>query len=105
MRPAIGIDFGTTNSVLAMLRPDGGCETLRHPTGEVFRSVLCFWAGVGGRTSHAAGPAAIDAYLDDPLESRLIMSLKSYLAQRSFTETRIFGRSWRLEELVALFLR
>jgi hypothetical chaperone protein len=33
------------------------------------------------------------------------MSLKSYLAQRSFTETRIFGRSWRLEELVALFLR
>jgi hypothetical chaperone protein len=105
MRPAIGIDFGTTNSVVAMLRPDGSCTTLRHATGEVFRSVLCFWTGAGGRTRHAAGPAAIDAYLDDPLESRLIMSLKSYLAQRSFTETRIFGRSWRLEELVALFLR
>jgi hypothetical chaperone protein len=105
MRPAIGIDFGTTNSVVAMLRPDGGCETLRHATGEVFRSVLCFWAGAGGRVRHAAGPAAIEAYLDDPLESRLIMSLKSYLAQRSFTETRILGRAWRLEELVALFLR
>jgi hypothetical chaperone protein len=104
-RPAIGIDFGTTNSVVAMLRPDGRCETLRHDTGEVFRSVLCFWSGAGGRTRHAAGPAAIEAYLDDPLESRLIMSLKSYLAQGSFTETRIFGRTWRLEELVALFLR
>lgn len=104
MRPAIGIDFGTTNSVAAMLRPDGSCETLRHATGEVFRSVLCFWAGAGGRSCHAAGPAAIDAYLDDPLECRLIMSLKSYLAQRSFTETRILGRTWRLEELVALFL-
>jgi hypothetical chaperone protein len=105
MRPAIGIDFGTTNSVVAMLRPDGRCETLRHATGEVFRSVLCFWSGAGGRTHHAAGAAAIEAYLDDPLASRLIMSLKSYLAQRSFTETRILGRSWRLEDLVALFLR
>jgi hypothetical chaperone protein len=104
MRPAIGIDFGTTNSVVARLGPDGRCATLRHPTGEIFRSVLCFWAGAGGRARHAAGPAAIEAYLEDPLESRLIMSLKSYLAQRSFTETRILGRAWRLEDLVALFL-
>ncbi|MGG5812323.1 Hsp70 family protein [Falsiroseomonas sp. CW058] len=105
MRPAIGIDFGTTNSVVALLRPDGTAATLRHATGDVFRSVLCFWTGAGGRTRHAAGPGAIDAYLEDPLESRLIMSMKSYLAQRSFTETRIFGAAWRLEDLVALFLR
>ena len=32
------------------------------------------------------------------------MSLKSYLAQRSFTDTRILGRTWRPEELVTLFL-
>lgn len=105
MRPAIGIDFGTTNSVVALLRPDGAVETLSHPTGEVFRSVLCFFAAAGGRTGHAAGPAAIEAYLDDPLESRLIMSMKSYLAQRSFTETQIFGRAWTLDRLIALFLR
>ena len=53
---------------------------------------------------HAAGPAAIEAYLDDPLESRLMMSLKSYLAQRSFSETRVFGRTFTLEELIGLFL-
>jgi hypothetical chaperone protein len=105
MRPVIGVDFGTTNSVVAILRPDGGVETLQRPTGEVFRSVLCFWTGTEGRTLHAAGPAAIDAYLDGPLESRLIMSMKSYLAQRSFRETRIFGRAFGLEALVALFLR
>ncbi|MBR0673989.1 Hsp70 family protein [Neoroseomonas soli] len=105
MRPAIGIDFGTTNSVVSMLRPDGSVRTLRHPTGEVFRSVLCFWAGQGGRTRHAAGPAAIDAYLEEPFDNRLIMSMKSYLAQRSFSETRIFGRSWELPALIALFLR
>jgi hypothetical chaperone protein len=106
MPPVIGIDFGTTNSVVTVLCPDGEAVTLRHDTGEVFRSVLCFWAdAMGGATRHAAGPAGIEAYLEDPLGSRLIMSMKSYLAQRSFTETRVFGRPWKLEALVALFLR
>ncbi|MBR0650555.1 Hsp70 family protein [Roseomonas terrae] len=105
MRPAIGIDFGTTNSVVALVGADGSVRTLRHATGDVFRSVLCFWAGADGRPRSAAGPAAIEAYLEEPLESRLIMSMKSYLAQRSFTETRIFGRAWGLEGLIARFLR
>ncbi|MCB4820921.1 Hsp70 family protein [Roseicella aerolata] len=104
MRPAIGIDFGTTNSVVAALRPDGGVITLDHAAGAVFRSVLCLWLEKGA-TRQAAGPAAIEAYLEDPLASRLIMSMKSYLAQRSFRETRIHGRSWTLEALVAAFLR
>ncbi len=105
MRPAIGIDFGTTNSVAALRGADGTVRTLRLTTGEVFRSVLCFWAGADGRPRDAAGPAAIDAYLESPLDSRLIMSMKSYLAQRSFTETRILGRAFGLETLVATFLR
>lgn len=105
MRPVIGIDFGTTNSVVAALRPDGGVATLDHAAGAVFRSVLCLWQAAQGGTALAAGPAAIEAYLDDPLASRLIMSMKSYLAQRSFRETRIHGRGWTLEALVAAFLR
>ncbi|WP_245615181.1 Hsp70 family protein [Muricoccus aerilatus] len=106
MRPVIGIDFGTTNSVVTALRPDGEVVTLRHDTGEVFRSVLCFWSDpVGGAARHAAGPRAIEAYLEEPLASRLVMSMKSYLAQRSFVETRILGRRFTLEALIALFLR
>ena len=104
MTPIIGIDFGTTNSVVAVLQPDGSVATARFPAGaellDVFRSVLCFWteeARAGRRLQHAAGPAAIEAYLDDPLDSRLIMSMKTYLAQRSFTQTRIFGRPHTLE--------
>ena len=54
---------------------------------------------------HAVGPDAIEAWLDDPLESRLMMSLKSWLAQGSFTDTRVFSRVFTLENLVALFLR
>ena len=84
MRPTIGIDFGTTNSVVAALRPDGSVVPLEHAAGEVFRSVLCLWQPGRAGMRLAAGPAAIEAYLEDPLASRLIMSMKSYLAQRSF---------------------
>ena len=104
----VGIDFGTTNSVIALLDADGSTRTAVFGTDAVFRSVLCFWAEearASQRLRHAAGPAAIAAYLDDPLDSRLIMSMKTYLAQRSFTETRIFGRRWSLTDLVAEFLR
>lgn len=102
-----GIDFGTTNSVIALRGPDGTTRSAVFGTEQVFRSVLCFWADegrAGHRLHHAAGPAAIAAYLDDPLDSRLIMSMKTYLAQRSFVETRIFGRRFSLPELVAHFL-
>jgi hypothetical chaperone protein len=110
MIQAIGVDFGTTNSVVAVRQSDGVVSVLRHGPAlrEVFRTVLCFWAEEArGRhlLHHAAGPAAIDAYLEDPLDSRLIMSMKTYLAQRTFTETRIFGRIFTLEKLVATFLR
>jgi hypothetical chaperone protein len=105
MRPVIGIDFGTTNSVVAALRPGSGVEVLRQGTAEVFRSVLCFWSEGRGAARHAAGPRAIETYLDDPLGCRLIMSMKSYLAQPSFTRTRILGQDRTLEELIALFLR
>lgn len=107
----IGVDFGTTNSVVTMLHPDGTVRTVRRAFGaaeiDVIRSVLCFWND-GDRDRivlrSAIGPAAIEAYLDDPLDSRLMMSLKSYLAQRSFTETRVFGRPFTLEQLIGLFL-
>ncbi len=111
MAKAIGIDFGTTNSVVSVLGDDDTVTTRRHPHGdgliEVFRSILCFWEEEKpGRTvlHHAAGPAAIDAYLADPLDSRLIMSMKTYLAQRSFSETRVFLRRYSLEKLIATFL-
>ncbi len=113
MRDVIGIDFGTTNSVIALRQPDGQVASIRYAAGQgvvdTFRSVLCFWAEETGpsrgKLQHAAGPNAIEAYLDDPLGSRLIMSMKSYLGSRSFTETRVFNRPFALEDLISTFLR
>jgi len=107
----IGVDFGTTNTVVSMLRPDGSVETVRHRFGaaelDVVRSVLSLAAGDDPRRplDHAVGPEAIERHLDDPHDTRLMMSLKSYLAQASFTETRVFGRPFSLEALITLFLR
>ena len=108
MIQAIGIDFGTTNSVVALLHADGSVTTQRYANGDVFRSVLCFWTEELPRAACSGtppAPEAIDAYLEDPLDSRLIMSMKTYLAQQSFSETRIFGHPFTLERLVGWFLR
>ncbi len=111
MTQLIGIDFGTTNSVLAKLEDDGRVTTTRYALGQrevdVFRTVLCFWnAEERGRRrlQQAAGPYAVEAYLNDPTDSRLIMSMKTYLAQHSFTRTNIFGAVFSLEDLIASFL-
>lgn len=104
----LGIDFGTTNTVVAFAQPDGTVRSASYSTQDVFRSVLCFWTahrGASQHLNHAAGPEAITAYLDDPQDSRLILSMKSYLAQRSFSETRIFGRRFTLQSLISTFLR
>lgn len=112
MRPVIGIDFGTTNSVLTVLDEHGTPHAARFSLGsesyDVFRSVLCYWQEHDGARiidHHEAGPWAIRAYLEDSLDSRLIMSMKTYLAQKSFRETRIYGRPTTLETMIATFLR
>ncbi len=113
MTTVLGIDFGTTNSVVAAHDTvSGRSHTVRFAIGDavhdVFRTVLCFWQEVErGRSTlrHEAGPAAITAYFDDPLESRLVMSTKTYLASRNFTSTNLLGRIWSLEQMIGLFLR
>ncbi len=99
--PVVGIDFGTTNSAGAVLQPDGAGRTVQAPGLEAFRTVLCFWTECRA-LRHAAGPGAVAAYLED---ARLIMSMKTYLAQHSFSNTQIMDRPFTLETSVALFLR
>ncbi len=47
MDELIGVDFGTTNSVVSVLKPDGSVQTARIGIGsallDVLRSVLCVW--------------------------------------------------------------
>ncbi len=105
----VGIDFGTTNSVLALARADGSVESRvwsapDGPDTATYRTALTFWRE-GRKVAHASGPAAI-ARAARPLgEQRFVQSLKTYLASRAFTDTRLYGTRFTIEALVATFLR
>jgi hypothetical chaperone protein len=112
--PAIGIDFGTTNSSIAIKNGAGAPDLVTFPTArgltESFRSVL-FLQQVkhAGRTQLKSftGPQAIEHYLDPDHgheQGRLIQSLKSYLPSRTLTGTEVFGRRYTLEDLITRIL-
>jgi len=107
----LGLDFGTTNSVAATLSSAGTPEpwVFQSPAGALsaFRSVLCFWEEQTGRLTHRladAGPWAIERFIDDPHDCRLIQSFKSFAASHLFKETQIFGKRYAFEDLLAVFL-
>lgn len=105
-----GLDFGTTNSALALAPAKGPAALAEFSTGaggrtSTFRSVLFFEAQERGVIDTVGGPEAIARYLGSHSGGRLIQSLKSYLASRLFESTRVFGRTYTLEELVAVLLR
>jgi hypothetical chaperone protein len=108
----VGIDFGTTNSSVAVVDGDSPVQLATFPfrgeTTQSFRSVLYFeqvkTAG-GAKRAHAlTGPAAIEHYLAADEKGRLVQSLKSHLSSRSLTGTEVFGRRYRLEELLSRML-
>ncbi len=106
---ALGLDFGTTNSVAAIA---AGAESQlvefagAKATGAVFRSALCFWHddAIKGGMAHEAGPWAIAEYLDYPEGSRFIQSFKSVAAMAIFEHATVFEKRFRFEELGQMFL-
>ena len=98
---AVGIDFGTTNSAVAIANDHG--EVRLVPLGDTpyWRTVLFFESS--GTVS--AGAPAIARYLETEGDGRLIQSIKSHLSSAAFSKTYIFGRGWQLDDMIAAFLR
>lgn len=115
MKPTIagvGLDFGTTNSSIAIVTTDGQVRLARfaHSGGvtESFRSLLYLERlRQGPRTTIRSwsGPRAVERYLDADEKGRLVQSLKSFLTSRSLLSTDVFGQQRTLEELIAIILR
>jgi hypothetical chaperone protein len=110
MDAVLGVDFGTTNTVLSLHDANGAGRILRlaTPDGETtaFRSVLSFreHPDVARPRSVEAGPWAIEEYLEDPLDTRFIQSFKSFAASPQFQSTEIFGRRYAFDDLLWSFL-
>src|SRR6201984_748429 len=108
---SIGIDFGTTNTVIALARPGESVRAVAfhddRELSDLYRSVLCFERLSASRhdIEAQAGSKAIRAYLTSIYETRFIQSLKSHVASPLFDETRIFGRGYKFEDLLSVFFR
>lgn len=107
---ALGLDFGTTNSVVATAGAGQAADLIafagEQATGAIFRSALCFWhdEDVRGGLAVEAGPWAIAEYLEYPQESRFIQSFKSVAASASFEHASVFEKRYRFEDLGRMFL-
>lgn len=109
---SIGIDFGTTNSSVAIAKASGEVELahfseLGTPT-DSYRSLLYLErvkeGGVNALKSWS-GPTGIEQYLSGDGNGRLMQSLKSFLSSRSLHTTEVFGRRHTLISLIARILR
>jgi hypothetical chaperone protein len=107
----IGLDFGTTNSAMAVVtggRPVLATYHTADGPATTFPSIIYFerhreGTYVGVRAS--AGTAAVERYLLAEKKGRLIQSLKTCLADARFDRWTIFGKSYPLEDLASLIVR
>jgi len=108
----LGLDFGTTNTVLAWAHPHAPADpvvfsflSMRH---FALRSALCFWNEGDEdqpRVASEAGPWAIQRFIELAGDCRFVQSLKSFAASRLFEQTYIYGSAWRFEDLYGRFFR
>jgi hypothetical chaperone protein len=111
---AVGIDFGTTNSAVAVADGSGAPRLAAFPVGDgrdgttlAFRSILHFEPSEDGRRRTPrvrAGPDALARYLATAGDGRLVQSIKSFLASPLFEATEVYGAVFQLEDLVASLL-
>lgn len=109
---SIGIDFGTTNTVVAFAGPEGEAEALQFTQNGIvhrtYNSALCFWEEHQGESAFLrmeGGPWAIQQFVEGTAAHRFIQSFKTFAASSSFVKTRIFRQDFRFEDLVSAFLR
>lgn len=103
-----GLDFGTTNSVIAVLEPRAGGRPQAHvlPIGHdgamAIPSILFFPNGGG---DYRVGDDALRDYLASQMNGRLMQSLKMFLPDADFRGTTVptLGRC-SLERLIALMM-
>jgi len=109
---ALGLDFGTTNTVLSWAHAHAAADPVvfNFLSNRLFsfRSALAFWNE--GDEDHPkvlsdAGPWAIQRFLELAGDCCFIQSLKTFAASRLFEQTYIHGSAWRFEDLFRRFFR
>ncbi|MGG7518544.1 Hsp70 family protein [Allorhizobium undicola] len=112
MTNALGLDFGTTNTVLALADDAATTHSVRFSSaaGETdsMRTALSFMkdAQLGARALKVeAGQAAIRQFIDNPGECRFLQSIKTFAASPLFQATLVHARRFEFEDLMEVFLK
>jgi hypothetical chaperone protein len=110
MATALGLDFGTTNTVLAVKEGDGSrslsFDSLAGHTDSM-RTCLSFMKD--GRLGASkldveAGAAAIRIFVDNPGDVRFLQSIKTFAASPLFQGTLVYAKRFSFEDLMETFL-
>ena len=112
MARALGLDFGTTNTVIAMADSDRQTHSMHFNSsaGETdsMRTALSFMkdADLGASALKVeAGQAAIRQFIDNPGDCRFLQSIKTFAASALFQGTLVFARRHEFEDLMEVFIR
>lgn len=112
MAQALGLDFGTTNTVMAVAEDREHTHSVAYtsPAGisDSMRTALSFLKDRqlgAGALKVEAGQAAIRAFIDNPGECRFLQSIKTFAASALFQGTLVHARRFQFEDLMEVFLK
>ena len=112
MAQALGLDFGTTNTVIAVAESgdDTRSVSFTSPAGttDSMRTALSFLKDPqlgAGALKVEAGQAAIRAFIDNPGDCRFLQSIKTFAASALFQGTLVHARRFQFEDLMEVFLK
>jgi hypothetical chaperone protein len=112
MAQALGLDFGTTNTVIAVADDSEHTHSVAYtsPAGssDSMRTALSFLKDRqlgAGALKVEAGQAAIRTFIDNPGECRFLQSIKTFAASPLFQGTLVHARRFQFEDLMEVFLK
>ena len=96
------VDFGTSNSLLSYVSPNGDIQPIQlEAGGNVLRSLLY----TPENNKWFFGNEAVQEYVNHEGEGRFFRSIKKFLPEPSYNGTIVFNRNMNISEMVAVFLK
>ncbi len=112
MAEALGLDFGTTNTVIAVAETTEDTRSVSYTssagTSDSMRTALSFLKDRqlgAGALKVEAGQAAIRTFIDNPGDCRFLQSIKTFAASALFQGTLVHARRFQFEDLMEVFLK